>query len=52
MVFKIRTDRKTQELFEEMTASMNYPPFILSKLAISMSLKSAAPLTDDDFQTD
>lgn len=39
-------------IFEEMTASTNYAPFILSKLAISMSLKSNTPFDDDDFKTD
>ena len=52
MVFKIRTSRKTMELFEEITASTNYAPFILSKLAISMSVKSGAPLEEEDFKTD
>lgn len=52
MVFKIKTAKRTMELFEEMTASTNYPPFILSKLAISMSLKTGAPLSESDFKTD
>ena len=52
MVFKIRTSKKTMMIFEEMTASTNYAPFILSKLAISMSLKSNTPFDDDDFKTD
>lgn len=52
MVFKIRTSKKTMELFEEITASTNYAPFILSKLAISMSIKSNVPLEEKDFQTD
>ncbi len=52
MVFKIKTAQKTLELFEEITASTNYAPFILSKLAISMSLKSNKPLSDEDFKTD
>ena len=52
MVFKIRTSKKTMELFEEITASTNYAPFILSKLAISMSIKSNEPLSEKDFQTD
>ena len=51
MVFKIRTS-KTMELFEEISASTNYAPFILSKLAISMSIKSNVPLEEKDFQTD
>ena len=52
MVFKIRTSKKTMELFEEISASTNYAPFILSKLAISMSIKSNVPLEEKDFQTD
>lgn len=52
MIFKIRTSKKTMELFEEITASTNYAPFILSKLAISMSVKSGIPLSERDFKTD
>ena len=52
MVFKIKTAKRTMELFEEITASTNYAPFILSKLAISMSLKSGTPLRESDFKTD
>lgn len=40
------------ECFEEIGASENLAPFALSKLAISMSLKSNQPLTEDDFKTD
>ena len=52
MVFKIRTSKKTMAIFEEIAASTNYAPFILSKLAISMSLKSKSPLKESDFKTD
>ncbi len=52
MVFKIRTSKKTMLLFEEMAASTNYAPFILSKLAISLSIKSGIALEDVDFRTD
>ena len=52
MVFKIRTSKKTMAIFEEMAASTNYAPFILSKLAISLSIKSGTPLQDPDFKTD
>lgn len=52
MVFKIKTSKKTMELFEEITASTNYAPFILSKLAISMSIKCGEPLEEKDFQSD
>lgn len=52
MVFKIRTSQKTADIFNKIGASINYPPFILSKLAISMSLKSGKPLQDADYKTD
>lgn len=52
MVFKIRTSKRTMECFEEISASENLQPFILSKLAISMSLKSKKPLDERDFRTD
>ena len=52
MIFMIRTAKKTMELFEEITASTNLAPFILSKLAISMSLKCGMPLEESDFGTD
>lgn len=52
MVFKIKTSKKTMQLFEEMTASTNYAPFILSKLSISLSIKSDVDLKDADFKTD
>ena len=52
MVFKIRTSKKTMSIFEEMAASTNYAPFILSKLSISLSIKSGTPLEESDFKTD
>lgn len=52
MIFKIRTSKRTMNIFSEIAASTNYAPFILSKLAISLSLKQAAPLTEADFRTD
>lgn len=52
MVFKIKTSKKTMQFFEEMTASTNYAPFILSKLSISLSIKSGVALEDADFKTD
>lgn len=52
MVFKIRTSKKTMDCFESITSSTTYAPFILAKLAISMSLKSGNPLVEKDFHTD
>lgn len=52
MVFKIRTSKRTMNIFRAITATTNYPPFILSKLAISMSIKGGEPLSETDFKTD
>lgn len=52
MVFKIKTSKKTMDLFNEITASTNLAPFILSKLSLSMSLKSGTPLQETDLNTD
>jgi len=52
MVFKIRTSKKTMNMFKEIEASTNYAPFILAKLAISMSIKIGKPLEDADFKSD
>lgn len=52
MIFKMKTSKNTMEIFEELTASTNYAPFILSKLSISLSIKSELPLKESDFKTD
>lgn len=52
MVFKIRTSKKTMTIFEEISASTNYAPYILSKLSISLSIESNLPLSEVDFKTD
>lgn len=52
MVFKIKTSKKTEELFLAIEASENLQPYALSKLAISLSLKSETPLSEEDFKTD
>lgn len=52
MVFKIKTSKKTMEYFEEIGASTGYAPFVLSKMSISMSLKSGKPLKEQDFHSD
>lgn len=52
MVIKIRTSKKTMDIFAEIGGSTHYPPFILSKLAISSSIKSKEKLKESDFSTD
>lgn len=52
MAFKIKTSKNTMSYFQEIGASTNLQPFILSKLAISMSLKSDIELEANDFNTD
>lgn len=52
MVFKIRTSKRTMTYFEEIQASTNYAPFVLSKMSIAMSIKSGISLSESDFHTD
>ena len=52
MIFKIRTSKKTTQIFQEIGASEQLQPFILSKLAIALSIKNQNPLTDSDFRRD
>lgn len=39
MVFKLKTSKETMDYFEEINLSLHLQPFILSKLAIALSLK-------------
>ena len=52
MIFKIKTSKKTMNIFEQIESSTKYAPFILAKLAIAASLKSGKPLEETDFNTD
>lgn len=39
MGFRLKTSKKTKEIFEDVGASSNLKPFALSKIAIALSLK-------------
>ncbi|NOW04435.1 DndE family protein [Clostridium beijerinckii] len=39
MGFRLKTSKKTKEIFEEIGNSSNLKPFALSKIAVSLSLK-------------
>ncbi|MDO5518538.1 MAG: DndE family protein [Clostridium sp.] len=49
MGFRLKTSRKTKEIFEEVGKSTNLKPFALSKIAVSMSLNESAPI--DEFES-
>lgn len=51
MGFRLKTSKKTEEIFEEIGYSSNLKPFILSKLAISLSLNSSQSI-DEYLETD
>lgn len=46
MGFRLKTSKKTKEIFEEVGASSNLKPFALSKIAVSMSLKTNTPIEE------
>jgi hypothetical protein len=39
MIFRLRTSKRTQEIFEELEARANYKPYTLVKHAIAWSIK-------------
>ena len=41
MGFRLKTSKKTKDIFEEIGASSNLKPFALSKIAIALSLKDS-----------
>ena len=51
MAFKLKTSKKTSEIFERIEGSENLPCYTLVKLAIAMSLRSSVPLQEADFHT-
>lgn len=51
MTNKLHTSIKTQEIFASLGQSLNLQPFILSKLAIALSIRKGS-LDPTDFKTD
>ena len=51
MAFKLKTSKKTADIFDRLEVSANMPCFTLVKLAMALSLNSGKPLSDEDFQT-
>lgn len=51
MTNKLHTSLKTQEIFSALGQSLSLQPFILSKLAIALSIRKGA-LAPSDFETD
>ena len=51
MTNKLHTSLKTQEIFSSLGQSLSLQPFILSKLAIALSIRKGT-LAPSDFETD
>ena len=51
MGFRVKTSKKTKEIFEVIGSSSNLKPFALSKIAIALSLKDSNPI-DLYYETD
>ncbi len=51
MTNKLRTSSQTQERFNSLTQSLGLQPFILSKLAIALSIRKGK-LSTEDFKSD
>lgn len=51
MAFKLKTSKKTEEIFDRIEASENLPWYTLAKLAIALSINKGK-LEESDFQSD
>lgn len=50
MGFRLKTSKKTKEIFEEVGKSSNLKPFALSKIAVALSLREKANI--DEYKND
>ena len=50
MIFRLKTSKRTQEIFHELEKRTNYKPYTLVKHAIAWSLKENTSVTD--FESD
>lgn len=46
MIFRLKTSKRTQEIFEELESRTNYKPYTLVKHAIAWSLKENTSVED------
>ena len=51
MAFKLKTSKKSEEIFSRIEASENLPFYVTVKLAMAMSMRSNHPLIEKDFHT-
>ena len=51
MIYKLRTSKETEKIFEGLGTSQGLQPFALSKIAIALSIRFG-PLSDKDFSVD
>ena len=52
MIFKIKTSKKTMDIFQRIGSSEQLQPIILAKLALALSIHSGVPLSKSDFDND
>ena len=52
MIFKLKTSKRTMDIYDEISRSTNLQPYCLAKLSISMSLNDSNLLGTEDFKTD
>ena len=52
MLFKIKTSKRTMEIFQKIAASEQLQPFILAKLSLALSIKLNTPLSKLELDTD
>ena len=52
MIFKLKTSKKTLDIFDTIQRGQSLAPYVLSKLAIALSLKTGQQIKEAEFNTD
>ena len=52
MIFRLKTSKRTQEIFQELESRTNYKPYTLVKHAIAWSLKEKKSVADYESDSD
>lgn len=52
MIFRLKTSKRTQEIFQELENRTNYKPYTLVKHAIAWSLKENTSVADYESDSD
>jgi len=51
MIFKLKTSKKTEEIFNTIQGSLGLAPYVLTKIALALSIKTSSKLNENDYSS-